>query len=144
MLDESLKGKNIIIIETFDEEAYVFDVIEKGNRYFLKLDIFEKLIQQLVIKPNFLVSSEDGFHYDLKEILKKRGEEPTYIKNCYIDPTLLQKLAEKYVITYTIGTADMYDLPHEYAKDYEYHYNDYSRKNSKEKVLTKLKSGIFN
>lgn len=144
MFDDSLKDKNMIIIETFNDDAYVFDIIKINDEYFLTFNNMKQKIKKLVIRPNFWIFFEDGSYDDFKYILKSIKQELTLIKNYYIDPTIFQKLVMDDVITYTIGVADMYDLPKKYAKDYEYHHNDYSRKDSKEKVLTKLKNGIFN
>src|SRR5574344_681659 len=144
MLDESLNKYNMIVVETFDEAVYAFDVIKEEDSYYLKFDSIQKKIRRLVIKPDFWLFFEDNIYTTFKTILRNQRKESTLVKEFYIDPAIFKELVSRGIITYTVGMADLYGFPREYARDYKYHKADYKRTDSKEKVLTKLKNGQFN
>lgn len=144
MFDESLSNYNMIVVETFNEKAYAFNIIKSGEDYYLQFDNMIKSIKKLIIKPDFWVFFEDGTYTSFRAILKSQKQESTLAKEYYIDPAIFKKLVSRGIITYTFGMADLYNFPRQYARDYEYHKSDYKRTKTKEKVLTKLRNGEFN
>lgn len=144
MLDETLSNEGMIYALTYDEKVISFSVVKYDDAYYLKMDKNPNLVRRLVIRPNFWVFFCEGNYMDCRSITRTQDSKGSLVKEFYIDPVIFPKLVKSQTITYSAGMADLYDLPREKARDAQFHKNDYKRTDSKEKVLTKLKNGIFN
>lgn len=148
MLDETLRGTNALVVETFDENCHVFYLVEKEKNFFLQLENTSNYIKKLIMKPDFwILFEEDGYEHGTR-LLKPldSSQKKVLAKNYYIDPSIFHCLINHKLIAYSKAMADLYQFPIIYSSDIQYHHNDYKRQevNKKEKVLEKLRKGIFN
>lgn len=146
MLDENLRGTNALVVETFDENCHVFNLVEKGNAFFLQLENMPIAIQRLIIKPQLLAFFVDeGIEYG-SYLLKPLNfyVKKNLARNYYIDPMIFHTLVNYKLISYSKAMADLYELPAAYSRDIKYHHNDYKRTCNKQQVLQKLRQGHFN
>lgn len=146
MLDESLRGTNAIVIETFDNNCHVFHLVNNNDQYYLQYDNDNRIITKLVIKPDIWIFYKDG-GYDhgvnmLQPIIK--SERKVLAMNFYIDPDIFNILIDSNLISYSKAMADLYELPVSYSRDIKYHHNDYKRTKTKKLVLANLRQGKFN
>ena len=146
MLDETLSGSNMIVVDTFDYNSHLFQLVFDDDKYYLKSEYSPRYISKLIIKPNLWVFFKDGGYEEGVKLLKPvdLNRKKVLAMNFNIDPTIFNILVENNIISYSTAMADLYNLPVSYSRDREYHHNDYKRTKTKEKILTKLKSGIFN
>lgn len=146
MLDENLKGSKALVVETFDNNCHVFNLVNINEQYYLQYDNDNRIITKLVIKPDLWVFYKDG-GYDhgmnlLKPIMK--SERKVLAINFYIDPDIFNILIDSNLISYSKAMADLYQLPVSYSRDVKYHHNDYKRTKTKSLVLAKMSKGNFN
>ena len=148
MLDETLRGTNALVVETFDENCHIFYLVEREKKFFLQLENTSNYIKKLIMKPDLWIFFEEDGYEHWTRLLKPldSSQKNVLAKNYYIDPTIFHTLINYKLISYSKAMADLYDLPIVYSRDIGYHHNDYKRQRNskKEKVLEKLRSGKFN
>lgn len=146
MLDDDLIGTNLLVVQTFDNNNFIFDLIKQDNLYYFKLFNDSRLITRIIIKPDLWIFFKDGGYEHGSTLLKpiSNSKNTMLISNCFIDPDIFMILIDNNLISYSKGMADLYDLPVSYSRDIKYHKNDYKRTKNKELVLSKMKDGNFN
>lgn len=146
MLDKELSNHGVIYAETFDSKVITFELVMIDNEYYLKMDKYPDIVKRLVLRPNFWAIFYEGNYIDCRSYtkIKNPSTKGSLVKEYYIDPVLFPKLVKSGALMYTTAMADLYDLPREYARDIEYHKNDYKNTHSKQKVLSRWKDGQFN
>lgn len=146
MLDETLSGTNMLVVDTFDYNSHLFQLVFDNNKYYLKSEYDSRLITKLIIKPNLWVFFKDGGYEEGTNLLKlgNLNKNKVLAMNFNIDPNIFELLVNNDVISYSKAMADLYNLPIKYSRDGSYHNNDYKRTKTKQLVLSKQKQGIFN
>ena len=146
MLDESLRSTNTMVVETFDNNCHVFNLISSNNKHYFQYENIKKYIDKIIIKPDLWVFYVNGGYEQGVKLLKPifKNVKKVLARNFYIDPEIFNTLIKEGLIVYSKAMADLYDLPIEFSKDYSIHTRDYKHSKNKELVLTKLKNGIFN
>ena len=146
MLDDILRGTNVIVVETFDHNYHVFSLIKDNQQFFLQLKSNPKLITKLVIKPDLWVFFKEGGYEHGVKLLKPidQNMKKVLAKDYLIDPDIFDLLIQNNLISYSKAMADLYELPNMFCRDIKYHSNDYKRSKSKELTLMRMKHGIFN
>lgn len=146
MLDENLRGTNMLVVDTFDYNAHVFELILQGEKLYLKFESDSRLIKRLVIKPDCWVYFQNGGYEQGVNLFRPLNPALNKIlaMDFSIDPDIFQTLIDNGLISYSKAMADLYDLDPIFSSDYSYHTRDYKRKNNRSKVLEKLKNGNFN
>lgn len=146
MLDETLRGTNALVVETFDDNCHVFYLIKRENKLFLQLENTSTYIKKLIIKPDLWIFFEKSGYEHGTRLLRplNQKEKKILAKNYYIDPGIFPTLVSYELISYSKAMADLYDLPIIYSRDIKYHHNDYKRTGNKQMVLQKLRQGYFN
>ncbi len=148
MLDSKLEGTKTIVVETFDDNCHVFQVVEDADKPYLILENCPNRITHLLIKPDLWAYFENvGYEHGVC-LLKPLDCQAKKVlaREFLIDPSIFHFLVNHKLISYSKGMADLYQLPVAYSRDIKYHHNDYKRKEQgrKEKVLAKFKTGDFN
>lgn len=146
MLDETLRGMNALVVETFDENCHVFYLVKKKDKFFLQLENTTSYIKKLIMKPDsWIFFEENGYEHGTRLLRPLDSSQKKILaKNYYIDPAIFHTLIDHKLISYSKAMADLYDLPVAYSRDIKYHCNDYKHTNNKQKVLRKLRQGHFN
>jgi len=146
MLNEIIRGRGSIVVETFDYNYHEFELIEKDSKYYLKYQNDYKLITKLVIKPDLWVFYKKGGYEHGVNLLKpvSLARKKVLAWDFHIDPEIFDILIENKLITYSKAMADLYDLPVELSRDYFSHRRDYKHSKNKELVLERWKKGMFN
>lgn len=146
MLDETLSGTNMLVVDTFDYNSHLFQLVFDNNKYYLKSEYDPRLITKLIIKPNLWVFFKDGGYEEGTTLLKPvdLNKKKVLAMNFSIDPSIFELLVNNDIISYSKAMADLYNLPVAYSRDVKYHHNDYKRTKTKQLVLNKQKRGIFN
>lgn len=146
MLDETLRGTNALVVETFDDNCHVFYLVQKGNKFFLQLENTVDYIKKIIMKPDLWIFFEENGYEHGTQLLKPLNPNLKKIlaKNYYIDPDIFATLMDWKLISYSKTMADLYDLPVAYSRDIKYHLNDYKRTDNKQKIIHKLRKGNFN
>lgn len=146
MLDENFRGTDVVVAQTFDDNCHVFSLVRGSNKYYLLYENDSRLIKKLVIKPDLWVFyMEGGYEHGVK-LLKPLNptESKILTKNFIIDPDIFELLINNGLISYSKAMADLYDFDEKYSSDYKYHKRDYKNSKNKEKVLEKMRQGVFN
>lgn len=146
MLDENLRGTNMIVVDTFDYNSHVFELILKNSNHYLKFEQNENLIKRLIIKPDFWVYFQDGGYEHGVKLLKPLDPKSDKVlaRDFNIDPEIFSTLVVENLISYSTAMADLYGFDPNFSRDYSYHRRDYKNRKNKEQVLQKLKEGYFN
>lgn len=146
MLDECLRGTNTIVVETFDYNCHVFNLVNDNDKFYIQYEKDLRLISKLVIKPDLWVFYKDGGYEHGVNLLKPLNLKAKKVlaSEFYIDPDIFDYLISNELISYSKAMADLYDFEPEYSRDYNYHRRDYKHKKNKDVVLKKLRLGQFN
>lgn len=146
MLDSNFSGTNLIVVETFDYNSHLFYLVKENNHYYLRFENDDRLINNLVIKPDIWVKYKEGGYEHGVVLLKPylKNVDKVLAMDFTIDPEIFEILIDNGLISYSKAMADLYDLPVKNSRDYRYHTRDYKNKKNKLLVLDKMKHGIFN
>jgi len=146
MLDESFRGTGVVVVETFDNNCHVFSLISTNNNYYLQYENNPMLIKKLIIKPDLWVFYMEGGYDQGIKLIKPLNqiENKVSAMNFMIDPDIFELLINKGLISYSKAMADLYNFDEVYSSDYKYHKRDYKNSKNKEKVLEKMRQGVFN
>lgn len=149
MLDEELRGSNMMLAESFDCNCHEIRLVEDDNNPYFMVENFDKPIRKLVLKPNFIAVLSDGNNIKGTNILKplsnsQESKKCVLLRNIYIDPSMFSTLINKGMLSYSKSMAYFYDLPIECARDNKFNKTDYKKPGAKEKNLGKWEQGIFN
>ena len=146
MIDNELKGSKSIVVQTFDYNCHVFNLISDNNQYYLMYENDSKLITKLIIKPDLWVFYKDGGYDHGIKLLKPLNpfENKVLSMDFSIDPEIFNISINNELISYSKAMADLYQFPIAYSKDIKYHHNDYKRSKNKNLILSNMKQGKFN
>lgn len=146
MLDENLRGTNMIVVDTFDYNSHVFELVLENDKYYLKFENNLNNIKKLIIKPDIWVYFQDGSYEQGVNLLKplNPSDNKVLAMDFNIDPNIFDILIAENLISYSKDMADLYDFDPKFSRDYSYHHRDYKHSKNKNQVLQKLKKGLFN
>lgn len=146
MLDENLRGTNMLVVDTLDYNAHVFELVSEGDKPYLKYEGDSRLIKRLIIKPDCWLYFANGGYEHGTSLLRPiySSVKKVLAMDFNIDPNIFDVLIQNGLISYSKAMADLYEFDPTCSKDYNFHRRDYKRKKNKKQVLEKLRSGSFN